>query len=122
MAVILVVDDNEINRKLLIELLEYHGYNVISASNGAEAIKIAKENKPDLILMDVQMPVMDGLTALKIIKDDPEIKEIKVLIISSVAFSDKIEKALSLGAEDYITKPYETRKIPEIIKKHLKKE
>jgi len=122
MTKILVVEDDEINRKLLVELLQYFGYDTITACNGAEAIEIAKEKRPELILMDIQMPVMDGLTALKILKNDIDTKDIKVLVLSALAFSDDVNKAMLLGAEDYITKPFDTRKLPEILKKYLQKE
>jgi len=112
---ILIVEDNEKNRILLKDLLAYSGYEVIEAENGEEGIKRAKEGKPDLILMDISMPVMNGLTALKKIRDDSELKDIIVIALTSSAMARDKEKVLRAGFDLYLTKPFNTRKLIEIV-------
>lgn len=120
MPLILVVDDDEINRKLLVDLLSVYGYESITAKDGKEAVEVAKEKKPDLIFMDIQMPMLDGISAVKILKNDPETKSIKIIVLSAYAFSEDVKKALEAGADEYLTKPFDTRKIPEIVKRYIK--
>jgi two-component system cell cycle response regulator DivK len=112
---ILIVEDNEKNRILLKDLLAYSGYEVIEAENGEEGIKRAKEGKPDLILMDISMPVMNGFTALKKIRDDSELKDIIVIALTSSAMARDKEKVLKTGFDLYLTKPFNTRKLIEIV-------
>jgi len=112
---ILIVEDNEKNRILLKDLLAYSGYEVIEAENGEIGIKRAKERKPDLILMDISMPVMNGFTALKKIRDDSELKDIIVIALTSSAMARDKEKVLKAGFDLYLTKPFNTRKLIEIV-------
>jgi two-component system cell cycle response regulator DivK len=116
---ILIVEDNEKNRTLVKDVLEYHGYEVIEAGNGKEGIKIAKENNPDLILMDIQMPVMSGYDAIKILKNNPETKDIKIIALTSFAMKGDKEKIMEEGFDDYIAKPIDIRRLPELVKKAL---
>lgn len=116
---ILVVDDNENNRILMRDILNFHGYEVIEAEDGVEALKKAKEEKPALMLLDLQMPVMDGFTAIRKIREDNELKDLIVIAITSFAMKDNQEKALSAGFDGYITKPINTRKLPEIVENFL---
>ena len=116
---ILIVEDNEKNRTLVKDVLEYHGYEVIEAGNGKEGIKIAKENNPDLILMDIQMPVMSGYDAIKILKNNPETKDIKIIALTSFAMKGDKEKIMDEGFDDYIAKPIDIRRLPELVKKAL---
>jgi CheY-like chemotaxis protein len=116
---ILLVEDNEKNRTLVKDVLEYHGYEVIEACNGKEGIKIAKENKPDLILMDIQMPVMSGYDAMKILKNNPETKDIKIIALTSFAMKGDKEKIMEEGFDDYIAKPIDIRRLPKLVKKAL---
>lgn len=116
---ILVVDDNENNRILMRDILKFHGYEVIEAENGGEALKKAKEEKPDLMLLDIQMPVMNGFTAIRKIREDNELKDLIVIAITSFAMKGDQEKALSAGFDGYITKPINTRKLPEIVQNFL---
>ncbi|MCS7215789.1 MAG: response regulator [Thermodesulfovibrio sp.] len=113
---ILICEDNEKNRKLMKDLLEYHGYEVYLAENGQEGIELAKKVMPDLILMDMQMPVMDGFEAVKKIKEDHQIRRIKVIAVTSFAMPGDKERVLQSGADYYIAKPIDTRRLPEIIK------
>lgn len=118
---ILIVEDNEKNRILLRDLLKHFGYEVVEAVNGAEGIELAKEHLPALIMMDIQMPVMDGFTALKTIRNTAGIGDIKVIALTSFAMSGDRENILDAGFDDYIAKPVDTRKLPEIIRRHLGK-
>jgi CheY-like chemotaxis protein len=116
---ILIVEDNENNRRLLKDVLKYYGYDVIEAVNGEDGIKMAKEHEPDLILMDMQLPVMDGFTATKKLKDDPETKHIKIIAVTSFAMISDRERILKAGADDYIPKPVDTRELPKIVSRVL---
>lgn len=116
---ILIVEDIPMNRKLIRDILIYYGYEIIEAENGKEAIKIAKEKKPDLIIMDLQMPVMNGFEAIKILKSNPVTKDIKVIAVTSFAMAGDREKILAAGFDDYISKPLNTRELPEMVKKLL---
>jgi two-component system cell cycle response regulator DivK len=117
---ILVVEDNEKNRMLIKDVLEYYGYQVLEAGNGVEGIAVAKEHRPDLILMDIQMPVMDGVSAAKIIKSDPAMKGTRMIALTSFAMKGDKERFLEAGFDDYIAKPINTRMLPKIVKKYTK--
>jgi len=116
---ILVVEDNELNRKLIVAVLTYHGYKTLEAGDGSEGVRAAGEHMPDLILMDIQMPVMDGITAVNILKNDPRTLGIKVIALTSFAMKGDRERFMAAGFVDYIAKPINTRELPEIVKKYL---
>ena len=119
MKKILVVEDNTKNRVLIRDLLAYHGYEVFEAVNGLEAVKQAKDRLPDLILLDIQMPVMDGFHALAVLRSMPETMHIKVIALTSFAMVGDRERILNAGFDDYISKPVNTRTLPEVIAKYL---
>jgi len=102
---ILIVDDNEKNRKLLSIILEKTGYEIIEAENGEEAVVMAKEHIPALVLMDIQLPVMDGIQALKAIQADEKIRNIPVLAVTSYAMKGDRERLIGEGFADYVPKP-----------------
>lgn len=116
---VLVVEDNGNNLLLTKDVLRHHGYEVIEACNGHEAIRLARERNPDLILMDIQMAVMDGMAAGRILKGDPATRDIKVIAVTSFAMKGDREKILEAGFDDYIAKPLNTRELPLIVGKHL---
>ncbi len=116
---ILIVEDNEKNRVLVRDILEYYGYKVLEATDGAEGVKMATEHMPDLILMDIQMPVMDGITAGKILKNDPGTKGIKIIALTSFVMKGDKEEILTAGFDDYLPKPINTRQLPKLVKKTL---
>ena len=116
---ILVVEDNVQNRMLVKDVLEFYGYEIIEAENGQEGIDMAKKYKPDLILMDIQMPVMDGFTAVKIIRSDPDTKNIKMIAVTSFAMSGDKERIKEAGFDHYISKPIDTRELPDLVKSFL---
>ena len=102
---ILIVEDNEKNLKLFSVIIKSLGYEILTAMNGEEGVKIAKEESPDLILMDIQMPVMDGITAFNILKSDEKTKNIPVIALTSYAMAGDRERFLGSGFVDYISKP-----------------
>lgn len=116
---ILLIENNEQNLMLMRDILIYQGYEVIEANNGEEGVRIARELKPDVILMDIQMPVMDGFTAIKILRDDPVTKNIKIIGVTSYAMKGDREKILASGFDAYVSKPINTRQLPELVKKYL---
>lgn len=116
---ILVADDTRENRALLKDVLMYYGYEVIEAQDGAEAVKLAKERVPALVLMDIQMPVMGGIEAMKLLKADPETKHIKIISLTAFAVDMDTEQFRNAGFDDYISKPIDIRKLPALIQKHL---
>ncbi|MDF1875955.1 response regulator [Sulfurimonas sp. SAG-AH-194-I05] len=107
MQSILLCDDELMNRKVASKILKKEGFEVIEAVNGKEAISLLQHNKVDLILMDLMMPVMDGYEATKIIKSDEELSWIPLIVISALSDKDSIKKGLELGANEYITKPFD---------------
>lgn len=106
---VLIVDDNELNRKLFRVFLNKSGFDCIEAEEGKQAVLLAKEHKPDLILMDIQMPVMDGVTAMKAIRTEPDLASIPIIAITSYAMSGDKERFLAEGFNSYISKPIDTR-------------
>ena len=107
MTKLLLVEDNEMNRDMLSRRLVKRGYEVIIAVNGVEGVSKAKSELPDLILMDMSLPEMDGWQATKEIKKDPSIKAIPVIALTAHAMSGDRERAMEAGCDDYETKPIE---------------
>ena len=113
--VILIVDDEPKNIKLFRDLLQLKGYSTLEAANGRDGVKIAKEKRPDLILMDIQMPVMDGIDATKLLKEDPDTKDIEIIALTAYAMKGDESMVMAAGCDGYMTKPIDTRKfVPEI--------
>ena len=117
---VLIVEDNELNMKLFHDLLEAQGIDTIQTRNGLEVEKIAKQEKPDLILMDIQLPEISGLEVTKNLKQHPELKDIPVIAITAFAMKGDEEKIREGGCEDYISKPISITHFLEIVDKHLK--
>jgi CheY-like chemotaxis protein len=112
---ILVVEDNPMNIELFKDLLEAQGYEVYEATNATEALDQVKSNKFDLILMDIQLPGMDGLTATKIIKEDPRNKGIPIVALTAYAMTGDEEKVREAGCDGYITKPIDIKEFPKMV-------
>ena len=106
MLSVLLCDDDLMNRKVASKILHKEGFNVIEAANGEEALEHLSMTSVDLILMDLMMPILDGYETIKQIKATPTLAAIPLIIISALSDTDTITKALSLGADAYITKPY----------------
>jgi CheY-like chemotaxis protein len=117
---ILVIEDNKLNMKLVNGLVKIGKYRMLEAEDAESGIELIREQRPDLVLMDIQLPGMDGLTATKIIKEDSDLKDIPIVALTSYAMQGDEEKALAAGCTGYITKPIDTRKFLETVSKYLK--
>jgi two-component system cell cycle response regulator DivK len=115
----MIVEDNELNMKLFHDLLDAHGYRTLQTRTGMEALRLAREQRPDLILMDIQLPGMDGLTATRHLKADPTTRDIPVLAVTSYAMKGDEAKALEAGCSGYVTKPIDKRVFLEAVAKAL---
>jgi two-component system, cell cycle response regulator DivK len=113
---ILVVDDQEDLRGVLRDLLTGSGYTVIEAADGQAGVAKAKSDRPDLILMDIQMPVIDGYEATRLIKVNPDLKPIPIVAVSSFAMKGDEEKARAAGCDHYVTKPYSPMQLLRLIR------
>lgn len=122
MPTILVVDDSQAHILLMEKLLQQEGYRVISETNGFDALKVLAYEDIDMLLLDIMMPEMDGLALIKKMKSVPSFKELPIIIISANLEKETIEKALQLGANDYITKPFNMQTIKNKISNILYKE
>ncbi len=118
---VLIVEDNELNMKLFHDLLEAHGINTIETRDGTKVLEIAREKKPDLILMDIQLPEVSGLEVTKWLKEDPELKHIPVIAVTAFAMKGDEQKIREGGCEDYISKPISVSRFLEVIESYLKK-
>ncbi|MEE8291704.1 MAG: response regulator [Candidatus Tectomicrobia bacterium] len=107
MAKILLIEDNELNRDMLSRRLERRGYQVVIAADGGQGVQLAQTEAPDLILMDMSLPVLDGWEATRQLKAAPETQSIPIIALTAHAMSDDREKALAAGCNDYDTKPIE---------------
>ena len=116
---ILVVEDQEDNRQILRDLLASAGFRMIEAHDGAQALTVARLQRPDLILMDIQLPLVDGYEATRSIKRDPELKRIPVIAVTSYALSGDEQRAREAGCDGYVAKPYSTRRLLEKIGQFL---
>lgn len=107
MTTILIVEDNEMNRDMLSRRLERRGFKVLIAVDGEKGLEVAQENMPDLILMDMSLPVVDGWEATRRLKADDRLKHIPVIALTAHAMANDRDKALEAGCDDYDTKPIE---------------
>ena len=117
---ILVVEDNNRNRRLLKILLESRGYEVIEVVTGEEAMRYLSDSKPDLILMDIQLPNVDGLELTKNIKSSPETADIPIVAVTAYAMKGDKERILEAGCDGYISKPIDTRRLALLVAEILK--
>ena len=111
MTKILLVEDNELNRDMLCRRLERKGFEVLISVDGQEGVNMARSESPNLILMDMSLPVMDGWEAVRNLKDDPETKSIPVLGLSAHAMTPDRDKAINAGCDDYDTKPIDFERL-----------
>ncbi|MCI0844538.1 MAG: response regulator [Chloroflexi bacterium] len=122
MPKVLVVEDNEMNRDMLSRRLERRGYEVITAVDGEDGVNKAQSESPDMILMDMDLPVLDGWAATRQLKDSPDTRLIPVIALTAHAMAGDREKAMDAGCDDYDTKPVEFSRLLEKMEKLLGKE
>ncbi len=118
---VLLVEDNPMNLELATDLLEACGIEVIAANSGEAAMKLAQERQPNLILMDLSLPGMDGLQATAALKANPQTRLIPVVAVTAHAMKGDEQKALDAGCEGYITKPIDTRMFPVLVAQYLQR-
>ena len=116
---VLIIEDNALNMKLVRSMLKLAHYQVLEAKDAEDGILAAREHTPDLILMDIQLPGIDGLDATKILTNDPKLKHIPVVALTSYAMQGDEEKAISAGCSGYIAKPIDTRNFLDILTGYL---
>jgi len=116
---ILLVEDNALNRKLVETILRPHGYRLLIAVDGEEAIAIAPRERPDLILMDMRLPKVSGYDVAQALKAQPETAHIPIVALTSHAMPGDRERALEAGCDGYITKPIDTRTFPGLVRRYL---
>ena len=116
---LLLVEDNELNMKLFNELLEAHGYLTLKTASGVEAVEIARSKRPDLILMDIQLPEVSGLEVTRWLKADDDLKDIPVVAITAFAMKGDEERIREGGCEAYLSKPISVVKFVETVRNFL---
>ena len=116
---ILIVDDNATNLKLVAYLMRANGYDVDTALDAESALEALRLQLPEVILMDIQLPGIDGLELTRRLKADPATRDIVIIAVTAYAMKGDQDKALAAGCDDYITKPIDTRTLPETIARHL---
>lgn len=119
MALILIVEDNEMNMRLFSDLLQTKGHKTIECLDGTKALDIVREKRPDLVLMDIQMPEISGISVTQLIRQTPGIARTKIVAISAFAMKGDAEKILDAGCDDYISKPISIPLFFETIEKNL---
>jgi len=120
MVKVLIVDDNQVNLKLVTYVVESAGFEVATALDAEKALAALATARPDVILMDLQLPGIDGLELTRRIKADPATRDIAVIAVTAYAMKGDREKALEAGCDDYVTKPIDTRTLPQVIERHVK--
>jgi CheY-like chemotaxis protein len=118
-ATILLAEDNQTNIDTLLEYLQMRNYRIVLARNGREAVEMARQLRPALILMDIQMPVMDGLEAMRHIRADSSLTHIPIIALTGLAMSGDRERCLQAGANDYLSKPVSLRALVGAIERQL---
>ena len=116
---ILVIEDTEDNRRIMRDLLTNAGFGLIEAATGEDGVRMAEAERPDLILMDIQLPVMDGYEATRRIKANPALKHIPIIAVTSYALSGDEEKTRAAGCDGYVSKPFSPRMLLAKVREHL---
>jgi CheY-like chemotaxis protein len=117
---VLIVDDNPTNLKLVSYLVRANGYEVDTATDAEAAIAAIAAQRPRVILMDVQLPGIDGLELTRRLKADPATRDISIIVVTAYAMKGDQERARAAGCDDYVTKPIDTRALPELIARYVK--
>jgi two-component system, cell cycle response regulator DivK len=116
---VLIVEDNELNMKLFHDLLDSQGYQTLQTREGLQALALARQHRPDLILMDIQLPEISGLEVTKWLKDDEELSHIPVVAVTAFAMKGDEERIRQGGCEAYISKPISVMHFLDVVRKHL---
>jgi two-component system cell cycle response regulator DivK len=116
---VLIVEDNELNMKLFHDLLDVHGYRTLQTRNGIDALKLAREQQPDLILMDIQLPEVSGLEVTKWLKDDDQLRDIPVIAVTAFAMNGDEERIRQGGCEAYLSKPISIDAFLDTVRRYL---
>lgn len=116
---ILIVEDNELNMKLFHDILDAHGYRTIQTRNGLDALALAREHRPDLVLMDIQLPEVSGLEVTRWLKEDEELRAIPVVAVTAFAMKGDEERIRSGGCEAYVSKPISVTLFLETVRKYI---
>jgi len=119
MKTILIVEDNEKNMKLVRDILRHNGHETIEAPTGGEGVRLASEKKPDLILMDIQLPDIDGIEALRRIRQDAALDAVAVIAVSASVMPDDQQKIVTSGFDAFVTKPINLKQFLETVKRFL---
>ena len=119
---VLIVEDNELNMKLFHDLLDAHGYRTLQTRNGMDALRVAREQRPDLILMDIQLPEVSGLEVTKWLKDDETLRDIPVIAVTAFAMKGDEERIRQGGCEAYISKPISIAMFLDTVRRYLGEE
>ena len=116
---ILIVEDNEKNRRLVRDVLQFKGYQTIETETGEEGVELARSRRPALVLMDIQLPGIDGITALRQLRDDPTTRAIRVMAVTASAMTQDRQKILSAGFDGYQSKPINVKAFLEAVQELL---
>ena len=119
MKTILLVEDNERNRKLVRTILEFRGYEVIECEDGTPSLELARAHKPALVLMDIQLPTMDGITALGRLRADPETAAIPVVAVTASVTPGERDRVVAAGFNGYVSKPIDVSTFGEMVDRHV---
>ena len=115
---VLIVEDNTLNLKLFNDLLEYHGYTILTTTLGGAAVELAREHRPDLILLDIQLPDISGVEAARQLKADEETRAIPIIAVTAFAMSGDREKILATGCDDYLAKPFNVQEFLRMVERY----
>ena len=118
-ALVLIVEDNEKNMKLVRDVLQFNGFRTLEATTAEQGLELAAAHRPNLILMDIQLPGMDGVTALRRLRDDPSIADLKVVAVTALAMKDDSERFVGAGFDGYLSKPISVRELPSQVRRFL---
>jgi two-component system, cell cycle response regulator DivK len=113
---ILVVEDNERNLKLIRDVLQFAGYEIVEATSGEQGVALAQDCEPDLVLMDLQLPQMDGTEALRLLRESPRTRDVPVVAVTAFAMREDRERAFGAGFDGYLQKPISIRALPEQVR------
>ena len=119
-GIILIVEDNELNLKLLRDVLDYHGYTTVVTEFGAAALDLARQHHPDLVLLDIQLPDIPGEEAARQLKADPQTRAIPIIAVTAFAMSGDRAKILDSGCDDYVSKPFNVHQLLALVERYTR--